>query len=108
MLLLENVSRSASGMYVCQSFDFESGFDAEDSVNITVHCKSMFFCRSCSMADVGEMMSAFIFMVTNTFFFFLRSGSNCGDTKGEGSEPGGRSPLNLQCLVFFTHIDSMV
>ncbi len=42
------------------------------------------------------------------FFYFLRSGSNCGDTKGEGSEPGGRSPLNLQCLVFFTHIDSMV
>lgn len=37
MLLLENVSRSASGTYVCQSFDFESDFDAEDSVNITVH-----------------------------------------------------------------------
>ncbi len=71
MLLLENVSRSASGTYVCQSFDFESDFDAEDSVNITVHCKSMFFCRSCAMVDVGEMMSAFIFMVTNTFFFFF-------------------------------------
>ncbi|XP_043115828.1 melanoma cell adhesion molecule b isoform X2 [Puntigrus tetrazona] len=39
MLLLENVKRSDSGTYVCQSFDFELGFDAEitQDVNITVH-----------------------------------------------------------------------
>lgn len=89
MLLLENVKRSHSGTYVCQSIDFGEGIYAEDSVNITVHCKSMFLCSSCAVADVGEMMSAFIFMVTNTFFFFLRSGSNCGDTRGDRSEPGG-------------------
>ncbi|XP_058600465.1 melanoma cell adhesion molecule b isoform X1 [Onychostoma macrolepis] len=37
MVLLENVMRSASGMYVCQSLDFDTGFDTEASVNITVH-----------------------------------------------------------------------
>ncbi|XP_018972115.1 cell surface glycoprotein MUC18-like isoform X1 [Cyprinus carpio] len=37
MLLLENVKRSHSGTYVCQSIDFGEGIYAEDSVNITVH-----------------------------------------------------------------------
>ncbi|XP_016335340.1 cell surface glycoprotein MUC18 isoform X2 [Sinocyclocheilus anshuiensis] len=37
MLLLENVKRSDSGTFVCQSNDFDAGIDTEDSVNITVH-----------------------------------------------------------------------
>ncbi|XP_059389118.1 cell surface glycoprotein MUC18-like [Carassius carassius] len=37
MLLLENVNRSNSGTYVCQSFDLETGTSVEDSVDITVH-----------------------------------------------------------------------
>ncbi|XP_073674368.1 melanoma cell adhesion molecule b isoform X2 [Garra rufa] len=37
ILLLENVKRSDSGTYECLSNDFETGIDAEDSINITVH-----------------------------------------------------------------------
>uniref|UniRef100_A0A8C1TZ16 Melanoma cell adhesion molecule b n=1 Tax=Cyprinus carpio TaxID=7962 RepID=A0A8C1TZ16_CYPCA len=37
MLLLDNVSRSNSGTYVCQSFDLDTGTSFEDSINITVH-----------------------------------------------------------------------
>ncbi|XP_016128079.1 cell surface glycoprotein MUC18 isoform X2 [Sinocyclocheilus grahami] len=37
MLLLENVERSDSGTFVCQSYDFDAGIDTEDSINITVH-----------------------------------------------------------------------
>uniref|UniRef100_A0A8C1CC37 Melanoma cell adhesion molecule b n=1 Tax=Cyprinus carpio carpio TaxID=630221 RepID=A0A8C1CC37_CYPCA len=36
MLLLDNVSRSNSGTYVCQSFDLDTGTSFEDSINITV------------------------------------------------------------------------
>ncbi|XP_050985544.1 melanoma cell adhesion molecule b isoform X2 [Labeo rohita] len=37
MLLLENVTRSHSGTYMCQSYDPESDSDAEGSISITVH-----------------------------------------------------------------------
>uniref|UniRef100_A0A672QI26 Cell surface glycoprotein MUC18-like n=1 Tax=Sinocyclocheilus grahami TaxID=75366 RepID=A0A672QI26_SINGR len=37
MLLLENVKRSSSGTYVCQSIDFDTNTVAEDSINMTVH-----------------------------------------------------------------------
>lgn len=68
MLLLENVTRSHSGTYMCQSYDPESDSDAEGSISITVHCKSTFLCSSYAVADVGEMMLAFIFIVTNPSF----------------------------------------
>ncbi|XP_016344301.1 cell surface glycoprotein MUC18-like isoform X5 [Sinocyclocheilus anshuiensis] len=37
MLLLENVKRSSSGTYVCQSIDFDTNTVTEDSINMTVH-----------------------------------------------------------------------
>ncbi|RXN23887.1 cell surface glyco MUC18-like isoform X1 [Labeo rohita] len=52
MLLLENVTRSHSGTYMCQSYDPESDSDAEGSISITVHCKSTFLCSSYAVADV--------------------------------------------------------
>ncbi|XP_067306811.1 melanoma cell adhesion molecule b [Pseudorasbora parva] len=37
ILFLENVTRSDSGTYYCQSLDLETGNEVEESINITVH-----------------------------------------------------------------------